>query len=122
MVSGIIVNSWKLKFERRGDIMKKTGWGTSSIVFLLLGLLWMFNIKDFCLGDYILNHVGLKAWTNGTTGYHIGIYYSYIFLVPSALIAYTHKDDFGSKIVWKTALGFIIVLTVILLAFTPTNL
>jgi hypothetical protein len=74
------------------------GLGTISLPLALIGLAWGIEIRGFCLGDIVLNSVGLRAWTNGDTGLHLTIFYSLILIVPALIIGYKYKDNFASKI------------------------
>lgn len=75
---------------------KKLGAGSISLLLVILALIWSCNIKwldNFCLGDYILNTFNIPSWSNGTNGIHYTIFYSYIFLIPAAILGVKKKDD-----------------------------
>lgn len=78
---------------------KEIGWGTSSIVLLLMGIVWCSTINELCLGDVILGSINVASWSKGTTGFHIGILYSLIFFIPSWIIASKYIDDWGTRAV-----------------------
>lgn len=80
-------------------MQKKIGIGSSSIILLVLGMLWCTTFKEVSLGDIILNALNLKAWTKGTTGFHVGILYSLIFLIPAWVVASKYIDDWGTRVV-----------------------
>ena len=63
-------------------LRKKIGIGTASLLLDLFGLAWCVSYNTFCLGDTILNRIGLIAWSNGNGGSHLAIIYSLIFLFP----------------------------------------
>ena len=87
---------------------KQVGFGTISFIFLVLGVLWAFDINHFCIGDAILDTFGLKSWSNGS---HLGILYSLIFFLPSCFIAYKWPNDLGASVCLKvsTVMSLIIV-------------
>lgn len=59
---------------------KWIGKGIISILLCILGILFSFSFgKDICLGDRVLNLIGLEAWSNGNSGIHYTIFYSLIF-------------------------------------------
>jgi len=78
-------------------IKRNIGIGTISLPLALIGLVWSFEIHGFCLGDIVLNSVGLRAWTNVDTGLHLTVFYSLIFFIPALLVSYRYKENFGSK-------------------------
>lgn len=73
---------------------KKIGVGTLSFILLIVGLVWGFTWNhSFCLGDFVLNAIGLKSWSNGNSGTHYAVLYSLFFLVPSAVIGIKFPDS-----------------------------
>lgn len=86
---------------------KQLGFGSTSLIFLLLGILWACDINHFCVGDYILDVIGMKSWSNGR---HTGILYSLIFLVPSCYIAYKWPKDLGANICFKISIIFSLII------------
>ena len=76
---------------------KKIGIGTASLLLDLFGLAWCVSYNAFCLGDTILNHIGLKAWSNGKSGSHLAIIYSLIFFVPALVLSIKYEEHFGTK-------------------------
>jgi hypothetical protein len=77
---------------------KKFGIGTIALILWVFGFFFSFSFKEFCLGDYIINGIGLKAWSGGDTGTHYTVYYSLVFFIPSFIIGLKHKGNFGSKL------------------------
>ncbi|MBA4687748.1 MAG: hypothetical protein H2184_11390 [Candidatus Galacturonibacter soehngenii] len=77
---------------------KKLGKGSMSFVLFVLAVIWSVNIKrQFCLGDSILNTLGLPAWSNGNSGSHYTIIYSLLFLIPSIIVGYKFPNDLFAK-------------------------
>lgn len=77
-------------------ISKKIGLGTFSLLLTIMGILFSFSVGGKpCYGDSILKFIGLKPYGRGI---HYTIYYSLIFFIPAAILAYKHKNDFGAKI------------------------
>ncbi len=75
---------------------KRIGIGSISLLLVIVALLWCCNIKilnNFCLGDYILNIFNIPSWSNGTSGTHYTVFYSYIFLIPALIIGIKKKED-----------------------------
>ncbi|MDU4934790.1 MAG: hypothetical protein E6X43_05620, partial [Peptostreptococcaceae bacterium] len=68
--------------------------------------------------DNILTYLGLKAWSNGNNGIHYTIFYSLLFFVPSLIIGYKFKDDFGSKIGKILSTIIVTMIIIVLLFFT----
>ena len=75
----------------------KLGLGSLTLPLLLMGLVWAVTFNSICIGDIVLNAMGLKAWSNGDSGVHYTIIYSLIFFIPSLLFGKRYKDDFGAK-------------------------
>jgi hypothetical protein len=77
---------------------KKIGVGTLSFVLFITGLIWVITLKDsVCLGDIVLNSIGLKAWSNGRSGTHYAVFYSLIFFIPSFVIGLKFSNDTLAK-------------------------
>ena len=47
---------------------RKIGIGTTSLVLFIIGSLFAFTFNKVCIGDNILNYIGLKSWSNGNQG------------------------------------------------------
>lgn len=93
---------------------KKIGIGSISLLLVIIAFFWAFSIKGFCLGDNILSFFKIPNWSNGTSGTHYTIFYSFIFLIPSLLIALKFKNDLFAKIgKWLS----IIFITILLIGF-----
>jgi len=96
-------------------LKRKLGLGTLSLLLSIIGVVWAFTFRGgICIGDNVLNYLGLKAWSNGNTGIHFTIHYSLIFFIPAFFMAVKYNDDFGAK-VGKTvsmAVGIFIILSV----------
>ena len=76
---------------------KKIGIGTLSLLLSLIGIAWAVTFNGFCLGDNILNFIGMKSWSNGNSGTHYTVFYSLIFFVPSVILGYKYAESFGAK-------------------------
>lgn len=53
---------------------RKIGIGTTSLVLFIIGSLFAFTFNKVCIGDNILNYIGLKSWSNGNQGTHYTIF------------------------------------------------
>jgi len=99
-----------------GKIRKKLGPGSISLVLALAGIFWGFSFQGgFCAGDYILNAVGLRAWSMGNgTGTHVTVYCSLLFYIAAFLLGNKYKNDFGAKTgkIISLVIGILIVLTI----------
>lgn len=106
----------KLDFlYNRRNILKKLqksiGLGSISILLFILGILFIVTFNNgVCIGDNILNSVGLKSWSNVTQGTHYTIFYSLIFFIPSVIIGYKFKKNIGSK--WGKVLSLIMLIII----------
>jgi hypothetical protein len=94
------------------------GIGTLSLPIIVMGIVWGFTFYGVCVGDNILNYIGLKAWTNGDTGIHLTVYYSLIFYICAFAIAVKYKNDIGAKLgkIISMVIGSIIILSIFGLA------
>jgi len=63
-----------------------------------MGIVWGFTLFGVCIGDNILNLLGLKAWSNGDTGIHLTAYYSLVFFIPAFLLGMKYKNNYGAKV------------------------
>ena len=97
---------------------RKLGLGSLTLPLLLMGVIWAVTFNSICIGDIVLNSVGLKAWSNGESGVHYTIFYSLIFFVPSFWFGKKFNEDFGAKAgrIATVAIGVVIVFSAILLA------
>ncbi|QSZ27591.1 hypothetical protein ACETAC_01355 [Aceticella autotrophica] len=51
-------------------------------MLVLIGIIWGFSTSNgFCIGDTVLNTIGLKTWSNGSNGVHFTVFYSLIFII-----------------------------------------
>jgi hypothetical protein len=67
-------------------------------MLFVLGVIWSVDIKgQFCLGDRILNAIGLPGWSNGNSGDHYTIIYALIFLIPSIIVGFKFPNDLFAK-------------------------
>jgi hypothetical protein len=97
---------------------KRIGFGTISLLLIIMGILWAFSFSGVCLGDNVLGYLGLKAWSNGTDGIHLTIYYSLVFYISAFIVTVKNKNDLGAR-VGKTLsliIGAVLVFTVFGLA------
>ena len=103
--------------------MKKTlGKGSISLLLVVLALAWCCNLPILngkCLGDIVLNFLGLQTWSNGTTGLHITIFWSLLLLIPAFFIAICNqKDLFAESAMWISGLfcaGMVVIGAAILI-------
>lgn len=80
-------------------IKRKLGVGSISLLLCIIGILFSFSFGDkVCYGDKILNYIGMKPWSNGNSGMHYTVFYSLIFFIPSFLLSYRFKNNFGAKL------------------------
>jgi len=66
------------------------------LLLTVIGVVWGFTFRGVCVGDNILNALGIKAWSNGDAGTHYTVYYSLIFFAPAFVLGLKHKKDFGA--------------------------
>lgn len=95
--------------------LKKTiGIGSTSILIFIAGIIFSFSFPNkICLGDSILEYLGLKSWSNGSTGIHYTIFYSLIFFICSFIVGHKFKDNVGAYLGKSLSL---IILGIILLS------
>ncbi|MFE4814634.1 hypothetical protein ACFQ9Y_26585 [Peribacillus simplex] len=104
-------------------VKKKKGIGVGSLSFALclIGILFTFRFGDkFCIGDIILNSIGLSAWSNGDSGIHYTNFYSIIFFIPSFIIGNIYQNNKFAK-AGKIISGFLSVLILLVLITTIIN-
>jgi hypothetical protein len=96
-----------------GKVNKKVGLGSFSLLICVMGILFAFSFGDKgCLGDVVLELIGLKSWSNGASGRHYTIFYTPIFFIPSVVLGHKFKNDLGAtfgKVVSSIFLIFIII-------------
>jgi hypothetical protein len=81
------------------NMERKIGWGTSSIGILILSILFSINLsRTFCLGDVVLNGLGLKTYSSGNgQGMHYTIFYSAVMLIAGYIVGRIFSKDIGAK-------------------------
>ena len=91
---------------------KKIGLGSISLLLVIIAFFWAFEITGFCLGDSILATLNIPTWSNNAnaSGTHYTIFYSFIFLIPSLVIAIKYKDDLFATAGKWLSIGFITLL------------
>jgi hypothetical protein len=96
---------------------KKLGWGSLSTVLFILAVLFSSQIgRTFCLGDIVLEALGIDAWSVGyKQGFHNTIYYSAAFSVIGYVLGRVFKNDYGAK----TGRRLCLFAAVILALFIP---
>lgn len=101
-------------------MIKKTGYGSLSIVFFILAILSSTKIaRTFCLGDEILNAIGISPWSgSGSMGFHRSIYITIVFLVLGLAVGRIFNRDWGAKKAWILSAIVLIFLLLIILLFT----
>ena len=88
--------------------MKKTIIRCIAVLLIVFAIVFSFTIRSigaisgqngFCLGDNILNALGLKAWSNGVHGTHYTVFYSLGMLIFAfGLYSWTNKKKWVSFI------------------------
>ena len=100
------------------DNQKQIGIGTVSFLFVILAFFWSVELgNSICVGDNVLKKIGLPSWTNGSTGFHLTLLYSLVFLIPAFILANRYPDHLLAKtskaISWIGILAFLSFLTLI---------
>ena len=74
---------------------KKLGLGSFSLILALIAISWSGNFQfhniSFCLGDYLLNRIGLPTWSNGTNGTHYTVFWGLLLYLPGFLVGWKYK-------------------------------
>lgn len=71
---------------------KKLGYGSLSLLLVIIALLWGSTINGFCLGDRILGLLGMSAWSHGTFRIHFPVFHGIVLYIPACFlgIKYSH--------------------------------
>lgn len=52
-------------------MLNKIKWGIALLALIVIAIAFPVELTSgFCLGDFLLKKVGLKAWSNGDMGIH----------------------------------------------------
>ena len=92
---------------------KKLGIGSISLALVIIAFIWSYTIFGYCLGDTILNVLGIPAWSNRATGIHYTIFYSFVFLIPAIILGAKKNNDLFSGVGKWSAIIFSVILLVI---------
>jgi hypothetical protein len=101
-------------------MIKKTGYGSLSVLFFILAILSSIKVaRTFCLGDVILKTFGIPVWTNGDhNGFHNSVYITIGFLIAGLVIGKVYKNDWGARNSWKLCAFFLIIFGLAILLFS----
>ena len=73
---------------------KKLGIGSLSLLLAVAGVIWSMNFPvhydTFCIGDYVLNHLGLPSWSNGTIGTHYTVFWGLLLYLPGFFLGWKY--------------------------------
>jgi len=104
---------------------KKLGIGTLALLLSIIGIFLSltFHHNGICYGDQIINFLGLKAWSNGSSGTHYTIFYMLIFFAISIVLGYKYESNFGAKSgrVLSIVFSFIILFSIPLTAVSLSS-
>lgn len=92
---------------------KSIGIGSLSFIIFIIAIIFSFNTKNrSAIGDQIFMSLGLKAWSNGTNGFHYTILGTIILLMVAWLIGNRYKNHLGAVLARKLSmwLGLILVM------------
>lgn len=92
--------------------MKKIGIGSISLLLVIIAFFWAFEIMGLCLGDSILTTLNIPTWSNSAnaSGTHYTVFYTFIFLIPTLVLAIKHRDDLFAKVGKWSSIIFIAIL------------
>ena len=62
---------------------KKLGYGSLSLLLVLLALLWGCTFKGFCLGDQVLALFGISGWSSGAFRIHYSVFHGLLLYIPA---------------------------------------
>lgn len=97
---------------------KKIGLGSLSILLWVFGIYFSLALgNQAAFGDRVLETIGLSAWSNGDTGIHYTILYSFLFFIPSFILACQYKENLGATIGGRLSLFMFVWLGIMLLSF-----
>lgn len=71
---------------------KKLGYGSLSLLLVILALLWGCTFNDFCLGDRILALLGIPGWSSGPFRIHYPVFHGILLYIPAFFLGkkYSH--------------------------------
>lgn len=97
---------------------RKIGFGSLSLLLWIMGILFSFSFgSQGAIGDRIVEIIGLRAWSNIDTGTHYTVFYSFIFFIPSLILANQYKEDIGAKLGGRLSLFMVVWMGIMLLSF-----
>lgn len=99
---------------------KKFSWGSLSLILFVFSILFTVELgRTFCLGDILLESVGLKGWIslgNGTL--NIKAFISEFLLIAGFVTGRVFKNDRFARVGGTLCLILSVVLGISLLLFT----
>lgn len=102
-------------------MIKKTGYGSLSIVFFILAILSSIKVaRTFCLGDELLKAFGIPAWSDGDhMGFHNTVFLTIGFLIAGLVTGKVFNRDWGARNTWKLCAFLLIVFGMIVVLLFP---
>ncbi|MFB0842974.1 hypothetical protein [Paenibacillus oleatilyticus] len=98
--------------------MKKIGFGSLSLIFLIGGILISFNFgfsNKNIIGDEIFNFFGLKAWSCDSEGFHYTVILMMILLSISVYLGRKYPNDMGATLSKSISIILLIITTLLLI-------
>ncbi len=84
-----------------------------SLLLVLAAAAWSLSLaKSPCLGDYLLNALGIPVWSPADSGPHFTPFFSLPVIIAAVIIAKRHPAGFFSKVSLILSSLMIIFLTV----------
>ncbi|WP_054974499.1 hypothetical protein [Paenibacillus sp. A3] len=98
--------------------MKKIGFGSLSLIFLISGILISFNFgfnNKNMIGDKIFDFFGLKAWSCDSEGFHYTVILMMILLSISFYLGRKYPNDMGAALSKNISIILLIITTLLLI-------
>jgi hypothetical protein len=104
------VEEFKLNIKIEQIINNKKIIGILFLLLIIFALLFSFEPPNsVALGDNILKNIGLKAWSNGTQGYHYTVIYSFVLFIIGYKGATHFLKDIYPRFTKKLLVAFVIL-------------
>lgn len=91
---------------------KKMGLGSLALVLSIIAIVWSCSMPwlgNCCPGDIILKYIGIPRWSNGVSGTHYTVFYSFVFWIPAFVLGIWKRNDLFA-VAGKWIAGFFIVM------------
>lgn len=100
---------------------KKLGYGSLSLLLVIIALLWGCTFNGFCLGDQVLALLGMSGWSSGAFRIHYSVFHGILLYIPAYFLGkkfHHHLFAQSGKCISGCLGGCLLIILCAILIFT----